>query len=625
MNTQSINPSTSWFGQNIEHMMSNSHILIIFIVFLTHSHAADPSCPIDFSYVQTFPWDSSLCNEPVQPSCCQTLRSVFGMGLAIHLNRTSMFYLPDTNTSSSCISNFQEKLESMSIPASSLFPVCFNDSSEFVNRPTTSCAGIQTVRDWTRVLDAYLPLESSCNGDLTGLTRCSLCVDAGLRVNSYLVSLHPNSTKCFFFAIFYAAAIANDFGPEDKRTASCTLGLPLSTSANRKPSSHRARNMALGFVGGLVVLCCLGVVFFVVYRKWNKKRKQDLMHETYVRSVKSRVLPNTGAKWFHVGELEKATNGFSQKNMIGQGGFGVVYKGTLSDGTEVAVKQILDLDSKGDDEFTNEAEIISKIRHRNLLALRGFCVTSDRFKGKRRYLVYDFMPNGSVDDHLFMNKHYLSWPQRKNIILDIAKGLAYLHYGIKPAIFHRDIKATNILLDSEMKARVADFGLAKQTSADGQSHLTTRVAGTHGYLAPEYALYGQLTEKSDVYSFGIVILEIMSGRRALDASEPSRILIADWAWALVKSGRGGEIFDEGIRSGGAKAVMERFVSVGILCAHVMVALRPTISDALKMLEGDIDIPRLPDRPLPLSHEIVQSSSFEYSTSTSDGSRAKIEY
>lgn len=537
-----------------------------------------------------------------------------------------MFYLSDANTSSSCIQDFQEKIASMAIPASLLFPRCFNDTTEFMNNGSTSCAGVVTVEDWTQRVDSVLPLESSCNEDLTGLTRCSMCLDAGLKVNSYLVSLHPNSTKCFFFAILYAAGVVNDFGPEDVRSAACIFGLPLSRSANGGgPSDHRTRRFVFGFVGGLVGIGG-GVVLFMVYRKWDKKKKQDLMHESYVSSVRSIVMPNAGAKWFHVAELEQATNGFSQKNLIGQGGFGVVYKGTLLDGAEVAVKQLLDLDSKGDDEFKNEALIISKIRHRNLLPLRGFCVASDRFHGKRRFLVYDFMPNGSLNDHIFMPngslKQHLSWPQRKNIILDIAKGLAYLHYGIKPAIYHRDIKATNILLDTDMKARVSDFGLAKQ-NAEGQSHLTTRVAGTHGYLAPEYALYGHFTEKIDVYSFGVLILEIMSSRRVLDASEPSKILITDWAWGVVKSGRVEEVFHESIRKEGPKGVMERFVLVGILCAHVMVALRPTIADALKMLEGDIDIPRLPDRPLPLG---LQMPFNYYSTSSmamtmSEGSTA----
>jgi len=251
-------------------------------------------------------------------------------------------------------------------------------------------------------------------------------------------------------------------------------------------------------------------------------------------------------------------------------------------------------------------EIISKIKHRNLLALRGCCVTSDNLKGKRRFLIYEFMPNGSLSDRLCCDgANKLTWPQRKNIILDVAKGLAYLHYEIKPPIYHRDIKATNILLDSKMHAKLADFGLAKQGN-DGQSHLTTGVVGTYGYVAPEYALYGQLSEKSDVYSFGIVILEIMSGRKVLDSLNSSTDSFTDWVWALAESGKMEEILEESVREGSVK-IMERFVHVGMLCAHFVVALRPTIVEALKMLEGDIDIPKLPDRPVPLGHASFQSS------------------
>ena len=155
-----------------------------------------------------------------------------------------------------------------------------------------------------------------------------------------------------------------------------------------------------------------------------------------------------------------------------------------------------------------------------------------------------------------------------------------------------------------MNARVSDFGLARIMSKDGGSYLTTRVAGTHGYLAPEYALYGQLTEKSDVYSFGALLLEIMSARKALDTSLEcsSDYLITDWAWTLLKAGKAMEVVDERIRHSGAKRTMVKFITVGILCAHVMVAFRPTMVEALKMLEGDIEIPEIPDRPLPLTHK-----------------------
>ncbi|KAF8377068.1 hypothetical protein HHK36_030441 [Tetracentron sinense] len=601
--------------------------LLFLISFISSSiDAASSACPIDLSYVESFPWDTSSCRDNTE-HCCQTLLSLFGMGLAKHLKDTSLFQLPNVVSSSACLSDLQTRLAAMSLQPS-LVPLCFANSTQFVINPL-SCAGIVTTQDWLEKVGTTSPLDPSCKGDLSGLTPCSSCLAAGMKVTSQLVALDVNATKCFYFTVLYAAGIVNGLGPDDIQTAACILGLPLASSATNKSSKRMDRGalfkLVFGFLGALVgILAVLGLV--MLYRLWDKQKKRNAAHSEFISSIKGRIKPNTGAIWFRVGDLERATDGFSQKNLIGQGGYGVVYKGALSDGSQVAVKKILDLDSKGDDEFSNEVEIISNIRHRNLLPLRGCCATSDDSKGKQRYLVYDYMRNGSLDDHLFFfaesnnhSKKKLNWPERKSIILDVAKGLAYLHYGIKPAIYHRDIKATNILLDSEMKARVADFGLAKQ-SREGQSHLTTRVAGTHGYLAPEYALYGQLTEKSDVYSFGIVILEVMSGRKVLDTSSPGALLITDWAWMLVKSGCIEEVFEKSIRDGGARGVMERFVRVGILCAHVMVAFRPTIEEALKMLEGDIEIPRLPDRPLPLSHESFQSSlSSTISASTRSGS------
>ncbi|KAL5559673.1 hypothetical protein UlMin_035884 [Ulmus minor] len=596
-------------------------LLFFFLFFINPSMSS--SCPIDLSYVETFPWDTSLCRKPLHKDCCQTLLNLFGMGLAQHLKDTSYFQLPDSNSSSSCLSDLQTRLASLSID-SSWVSTCFNDSTQFVVNPA-SCAGIITVEDWIKKAGRTTPLDTACTGDLMSLTRCSSCLDAGLKVNSQLRSLDPNGTECFHFSVLYAAAIVNELGPKHLSTSSCILAIPLSISATSKKSNKNSLRIVFGLLGALIGVF-LAFALIVFYRKRDKKRRQGAFHEEFVSSFRATVLPNSGAKWFHLSELERATDGFSQRNLIGQGAYGVVYRGTLSDGTLVAVKQMLDLDTKGDEEFSNEVEIISKIRHRNLLSLRGCCVTSDDFKGKRRFLVYDFMSNGSLSDHLSntwgaisQSRTNLTWPQRKNIILEVAKGLLYLHYGVKPAIYHRDIKATNILLDSEMKAKVADFGLAKQTT-EGQSHLTTRVAGTYGYLAPEYALYGQLTEKSDVYSFGILILEIMSGRKVLDTSNPSTVLITDWAWTVLKSGNVEDIFEECIRKEGPKGVMGRFVLVGILCAHVMVAFRPTIAEALKMLEGDIDIPKLPERPLPLSHESYKSY-LGLGSSASDRSRA----
>ncbi|KAG4399192.1 hypothetical protein AAZX31_08G185400 [Glycine max] len=598
------------------------------------------TCPMDLNYVLRIPWNTSACHNFQQTlaakngtdanTCCISLLSLFGIGLANHLKETSQFQLQNLASSLSCIKDFQSKLSSLSLP-NNLVDTCF-DPLQFVISPNI-CAGIQTIPDWTKKVGQSTPLNTACRSDLTDISLCDVCLQAGLQVKQKLISIDGNashSIDCFYFAILYAAGIVNEFGPESNGAVSCIFSISVYSQGGSGGKRHQA--LVFGLTGAGVALLVMSS-FLGMYSWYDRKHRRKKL-ETFNQfdfdpeeqgGSRPRLRPNTGSIWFKIEELEKATDNFSSKNFIGRGGFGMVFKGTLSDGTVVAVKRILESDFQGNAEFCNEVEIISNLKHRNLVPLRGCCVAEedencDERGSSQRYLVYDYMPNGNLEDHIFLSSTEdsqkskglsLTWPQRKSIILDVAKGLAYLHYGVKPAIFHRDIKATNILLDSDMRARVADFGLAKQ-SREGQSHLTTRVAGTHGYLAPEYALYGQLTEKSDVYSFGVVVLEIMCGRKALDLSSsgsPRAFLITDWAWSLVKAGKIEEALDgslvkdkdESFPSSNPKSIMERFLLVGILCSHVMVALRPTIADALKMLEGDIEVPQIPDRPMPLGH------------------------
>lgn len=579
-------------------------------------------CPMDFDYVRTIPWDVAECKDHLSPNstrCCQALLSLFGVALAENLKKTSFFHLHDLPTSLSCVQDFQAQLTSLSLP-SNLTSVCF-DPQQFVTAPNV-CASIQTAQDWVGKLGNSTELDSACKPDLTDLAACDSCVAAGFRVQASLIAIDGNkshSTDCFYFAVLYAAGVVNQFGPQSIGAVSCIFGLSILPS--KGSSSKRRSGLIYGVAGaGVAVVLMSGLLGLYIW--WGRKsRERGDEGEEELGSRPRR--PTTVSIWFQIQELEKATDCFSSKNFVGRGGFGMVYKGTLSDGSVVAVKKIIESDIEGNAEFCNEVEIISNLKHRNLLPLRGCCVAENGPNESERYLVYDYMPNGNLDDHLFNNggNAPLSWPRRKSIIMDVAKGLAYLHYGVKPAIYHRDIKGTNILLDAEMRARVADFGLAKQ-SREGQSHLTTRVAGTHGYLAPEYALYGQLTEKSDVYSFGVVVLEIMCGRKALDLSggSPRAFLITDWAWSLVKNGKLEKVLDPSLLDDGdshtanPKGVMERFVLVGILCAHVMVALRPTIEEALKMLEGDIEVPTIPDRPTPLGHPSFQRGENSFSIS-----------
>lgn len=578
------------------------------LLFLFYWAFADAECPMDLHYVRQWQWDKSSCESHISGGsdspCCQTLLSLLAVGLAEHLREESMFELPNNASAIACLGHFQQQLEALSL-SSDLVSNCWkNNTSGFISSPQL-CAGIETKQDWTSKL-GNTQLDSACKGDLSDLGACQACKDSGDVVHKELVNMYSNLTseatskKCYYFACLYAAGVANEFGPKRRSTAQCIFRVPFVQT-----HSH-SRALAYGFVAvaAVLLICALGLL----YRMWLTRRKRKAVHRGFVRRneelLKAAVRPNTGAVWFGIEEIKTATANFSDANLIGQGGFATVYRGTLPDGRRIAVKRIRNCTPEGDPEFLNEVEVINNIRHRNLVVLRGCCVASDETEGHQRFLIYDYMPNGTLDDHIFGAKstaRSLSWQQRRNIILGTAKGLAYLHNGIEPAIYHRDIKATNILLDDDMNARVADFGLARITTKEGETHITTRVAGTHGYLAPEYALYGQLTDKSDVYSFGVVVLEIMSGRKALEAtsySEP-HYLITDWAWTLVKEGRTSEIIDERIRHSGAESMMKRFVSVGILCAHVMVAFRPRMVDAVRMLEGEGDIPEIPDRPLPL--------------------------
>lgn len=627
-------------------MKSESLILfpVVYLAFSVASISSSPTsnttvtCPLGLNYVLTIPWPTDACknftnssripqnqtNSEISTSsngnCCQNLLSLFGIALANRLKETSLFQLPDLATSVSCLKDFETKLKSLSLP-SNLTSLCF-DPMQFVISPNV-CASIETTQDWIKKLGPSTALDSACSPDLNDLSACSACISAGFQVQSQLIAIDGNqshSVSCLYFTILYAAAVVNKFGTEDYGAISCIFNLPV--SSQRKSSHKRHLPLILGLTGAS--LAVLGISLFLGLSFWRIQRKRsryDSNLEFEEVAALPDLKPNIGSTWFKIHELEKATDNFSPTNFIGKGGLGIVYKGTLADGNVVAVKKIIESEFQGNDEFLNEVNIISNLKHRNLVPLRGCCVTDDeKTDGQpesHRYLVYDYMSNGNLNSHLFplikdgTRKQPLGWPERKSIILDVAKGILYLHYGVKPAVYHRDVKPTNILLDAKMTARLADFGLAKE-SREGQSHFTTRVAGTYGYLAPEYALYGRLTEKTDVYSFGVVVLEMMCGKKALSWSSSGStqaILIADWAWPMVKSGKMNEVLDPALLKNGAddlvtanpKTVMERFVLVGILCTHVTEVLRPTILDAMKMLEGDMEVPEIPDRQPPLMH------------------------
>ncbi|XP_004251608.1 proline-rich receptor-like protein kinase PERK1 [Solanum lycopersicum] len=313
-------------------------------------------------------------------------------------------------------------------------------------------------------------------------------------------------------------------------------------------------------------------------------------------------------------ELVRATDGFSDANLLGQGGFGYVHKGILPNGKEVAVKQLKAGSGQGEREFQAEVEIISRVHHKHLVSLVGYCIT-----GAQRLLVYEFVPNNTLEFHLHgKGRPPLDWPIRLKIALGSAKGLAYLHEDCQPKIIHRDIKAANILVDFNFEAKVADFGLAKLTS-DVNTHVSTRVMGTFGYLAPEYASSGKLTEKSDVFSFGVMLLELITGRRPVDSTQSYiEDSLVDWARPLLTRALEDEKFDglvdRRLENDYNHNEMARMVACCAACVRHSAKRRPRMTQVLRALEGDVSLSDLNEGIKP-GHSTVYSSytSSDYDT------------
>ncbi|KAL4308015.1 hypothetical protein GQ457_01G039360 [Hibiscus cannabinus] len=288
-------------------------------------------------------------------------------------------------------------------------------------------------------------------------------------------------------------------------------------------------------------------------------------------------------------DLALATDNFSDSNLIGQGGFGYVHKGVLKDGKVVAIKQLKAGSGQGEREFQAEVDIISRVHHRHLVSLVGYCIV-----GVQRLLVYDFVPNNTLEFHLHRKERpVMSWSTRMKIALGAGKGLAYLHEDCKPKIIHRDIKAANILLDESFEARVADFGLAKY-SLDTETHVSTRVMGTFGYMAPEYASSGKLTEKSDVFSFGVVLLEMITGRRPVDKTQPFfDDSLVDWARPLLSQalehGNFDSLVDSRLQKDYGSNEMTRMAACAAACVRHSARSRPRMSQVVQALEGNIPV------------------------------------
>ncbi|KAL1551207.1 Proline-rich receptor-like protein kinase perk9 [Salvia divinorum] len=284
-------------------------------------------------------------------------------------------------------------------------------------------------------------------------------------------------------------------------------------------------------------------------------------------------------------ELVDASNGFSDQNLLGQGGFGFVYKGTLADGTVVAIKKLRIGGGQGEREFSSEVEIISRIHHRHLVSLVGYCIS-----GERRLLVLDYLPNNNLYFHLHAEgRPVLEWVTRVKIANGAARGIAYLHEACQPRIIHRDIKSSNILLDRNFEAQVSDFGLAK-LAMDSNTHISTRVMGTFGYMAPEYASSGKLSEKSDVFSFGVVLLELITGRKPVDTSQPlGEESLVEWARPLlsqaIETNEYAGLADPRLAENFVTGEMSQLIQAAAACVRHSSTMRPSMGQVVRAFDN----------------------------------------
>ncbi|CAM8930930.1 unnamed protein product [Rhodiola kirilowii] len=418
------------------------------------------------------------------------------------------------------------------------------------------------------------------NNNLSGLIPMTLTGVDSLRVldlsNNNLTGAIPSTGS---FSSFTPVSFANN---------------ALDPSPPPPPSLPSAPPPSVGFrttafIAG-VVAASVGILFTIpiIAVIWSRhKKEEDIFHD----------VPADEDPEVHVGQLRKfslrellvATDNFSNKNIIGKGAFGKVYKGRLADGSLVAIKRLKEERTEGGQlQFQTEVELISLAVHRNLIELTGFCMTTTE-----RLLVYPFMVNGSLASQLRGSEASLRWSTRKRIALGAARGLAYLHDQCDPKIIHRDVKAANILLDEDLEALIGDFGLAKFVGYK-DTHATTAVRGTLGHIAPEYLSTGRVTEKNDVFGYGVMLLELVTGQGAYDLARLTNdddILLLNRVRGLLIDKKLDQLIDPSLQGDYVEVEAEQLVQIALLCTQNSPTNRPKMSDVIRMLEGDDAVAR----------------------------------
>ncbi|XP_058072808.1 cysteine-rich receptor-like protein kinase 44 isoform X2 [Magnolia sinica] len=390
--------------------------------------------------------------------------------------------------------------------------------------------------------------------------------------------------------LFFDGSLETSLPPVTSPPLPISVPLPPSQPAGEvdRGKKNESRTVIIIAVSVVISLVIISTICACLWTR-NKaiRRKPDIRDDVSEDEITSMSLT------FDLGTLRTATSNFSDENKLGEGGFGSVYKGKLSDGMEIAVKRLSRRSRQGIGELRNEVELVKKLQHRNLVRLFGCCLEANEMM-----LIYEYVPNKSLDTFLFgpIRRLLLNWDKRFEIIKGIARGLLYLHEDSRLRIIHRDLKASNILLDADMKPKISDFGMARLFGGDQTQGNTERIAGTYGYMAPEYAMRGKFSTKSDVFSFGILVLEIITGKQNAgfgDSQNSSNLL--DHTWKHWTKGKMLELMDRTLDQCPTQEVL-RCIHMGLLCVQEDAIERPTMPSVVLMLNNDTVTLPVPLKP-----------------------------
>ncbi|WJZ91097.1 hypothetical protein VitviT2T_010202 [Vitis vinifera] len=430
-------------------------------------------------------------------------------------------------------------------------------------------------------------------------------------------TIYTNGTGCRFWSTKFTQTYAGDANRE---------ALYVLSSSRVTGNSWWIWVIIAGVV--LVVLLLMGFLYYLRRKsKGERKMEEAMLHELATSNSfsDSKDVDHDGKrahdlKLFSFDSIVVASNNFSSENKLGEGGFGPVYKGKLPEGQEIAVKRLSRGSGQGLVEFKNEIRLIARLQHMNLVRLLGCCS-----KGEEKMLIYEFMPNKSLDFFLFdpARRKILDWKRCHNIIEGIAQGLLYLHKYSRLRIIHRDLKASNILLDHDLNPKISDFGMARTFGRNASEANTNRIVGTYGYMPPEYAMEGIFSVKSDVYSFGVLLLEIVSGRKNKSFYHNDGALtinLAGYAWELWKEGTSLQLVDPMLEDFHSSTQMLRCIHIALLCVQESAADRPTMSTVISMLTNET-VP-LPNPNLPafsIHHTVLELDSHKGGPQSCSGS------